>query len=82
MINYTIAFTLINNGTRYDCYGFKRTSHGLTCLFKTPGGNWIVANGVNFFKEISNHEVNGDWNHGHYFMEHEAEARKYFKEVV
>lgn len=78
----TIAYTLINNGTRYDCYGLKKTSFGRTCLFRTPGGNWIVANGVNWYSPCIGHEIYGDWNYGHYFMEDKAKAVEYFKEVV
>ena len=81
-MKHTIAYTLVNGGTRYECYGLKKTRHGRTCLFKTPAGNWIVANGVNWDSGIINGEVWGDWDYGHYFMDDEAEARRYFQEVA
>ena len=81
-MNNTIAYTLINGKDHYKCYGLRHTSHGRTCLFKTEGGNWIVANGVNWFTPLTGGVVRGDWNHGHYFMEHKEEALAYFKEVM
>lgn len=78
--------TFMNGPTAYEVYGICRTTrHGLSLLLKTPAGNWIVANGVNVRCEkgflVSEGYAFGDWDHGHYFMEHEHEARMYFRAV-
>lgn len=78
----TPAYSLKNGGTVYTVYEEKKTRHGITALLKTPGGNWIVANGLNKYSPMIDCEVNGDWNHGHYFMEHKDKAIRYFEEVV
>lgn len=76
-----MIYTLINNKERYEVHEEKKTTFGRTCLLKSPGGNWIVANGVNFYSPILDGECHGDWNHGHYFMDNFFSAFKYYREV-
>lgn len=74
-------FTLINAGakSRFACFGQKKTAaHGVSCLLRSPGGMWIVANGVRKYSPMIDHEVYGDWAHGHYFMENRKKAVDYF----
>lgn len=77
----TPTYVLVNNSCRYVCYCDKKTTYGRTALLKTPGGNWVVANGVNFYSPMILCEVHGDWNHGHYFMEDKKKAIAYYEEV-
>ena len=79
-------FDFINNGITYEVHGVCRTArHGLSLLLKTAGGNWIVANGVNVSCEknfvVNNGFATGDWNHGHYFMEHWWNAYQYWLSI-
>ena len=79
-------FDFINGKTCYGCYGVIRTrTYGISVLLKTPGGNWVVGNGV---RVMSDHDTvlslgyaSGDWAHGHYFMSNEWGARSYFKSL-
>lgn len=78
----TPAFSFKNAGTVFTCYAHKKTRYGQTALFKTQGGNWIVANGVHFYSPMLDCEVVGDWDHGHYFMENKDKAVRYYEEVA
>lgn len=72
------------NNLVYTVIAHKTTIHGTTALLLSPNGNWIVANGINILDTTNNPDFimyHGDWNHGHYFMENETAAKKYFENV-
>ena len=79
-------FTFINGGIEYDCHRVARSErHGVSLLLETKSNNWIVANGVNVQSEkdfvLNEGKCYGDWNHGHYFMEHKEKAIMYFNSI-
>ncbi len=72
------------NNLTYKVVAHKASVHGVTALLLSPGNNWIVANGLNIRDTTELPEAtiyHGDWNHGHYFMENETEAKRYFNSV-
>ena len=72
------------NNLAYEIIAHKTTIHGVTALLLSPGGNWIVANGVNIMDTTEKPEFtlyHGNWNHGHYFMEDRTAAERYFNSV-
>lgn len=81
MMYNTPAYSFNNGSTCYTVYAEKKTRHGITALVKTPGGNWIVANGLRHFtpKDPEALVMNADWAHGHYFMEDKVKAVRYYE---
>ena len=72
------------NNLTYKIHDHKPSVHGITALLESPSGNWIVANGVNIMNTTEFDDITlyqGDWNHGHYFMNNKLDAMIYFLEV-
>ena len=72
------------NNLAYKVVAHKTSIHGVTALLLSPSNNQIVANGLNILDTTELPDItiyHGDWNHGHYFMENETAARRYFFEV-